>query len=377
MRAATVKKVKKVLIILVITLAILLLPVVVIGVRASIETGHSPTAAELERYADLAYFKDGRFQSPEPTPSYPDRVRGGGKGYGWLRFILTGNEHAPKNPLPQVLLKRDSFGQPHESLAAYWLGHSSLIIELEGKRILVDPVFDNAAPVPFVVRRFVESPITRAELPTIDIVLITHDHYDHLEYATMRHLAGGGAIFVVPLGVGGHLKRWGVDEGRIVELGWGEAYGNDTLKIYAERTIHYAGRTFAARNQTLWACYAIIGAKNRVFISGDSGYGDHFKAIGNKYGAFDFAFIEIDGWNPGWPKTHMFPEEVLQTYKDINARAFVPVHWGVFDLAIHAWDESIKMVDQLVKDDQNITMITPLMGQKFILHETNTTKWWL
>lgn len=346
----------------------------VVGCHLLQTVGDVPDAEAVARYEKLPYFKEGRFQSPEELPHYPERVTGKGAS-GWSRFLLP-NPHAPKAPLPQIALNAASFKEPASvPLAAYWLGHSSLIIELEGKRLLVDPVFGNAAPLPGIVRRFGDAPILREQLPELDYVLITHDHYDHLEYATMRALRGRDIRFIVPLGVGAHLRKWGISAERIHEMGWGDRFEEKGISIAAERTIHYSGRTFETRNASLWTSYALKGQQRRVFISGDSGYGEHFKDIGNKHGPFDLAFIEIDGWNPGWPKTHLFPAEVIQAYHDIGARAFVPVHWGVFDLARHPWDESIKLIAALAAQSGDVKLLTPLMGER-LTPESVTAQWW-
>jgi L-ascorbate metabolism protein UlaG (beta-lactamase superfamily) len=354
-------------------LAILSILAVVAGCHLLQVFGEAPSEEEAAAYGKLPYFKDGQFQSPEPMQSHPDRSTGRGPS-GWIRFALP-NPNAPDAPLPKVMLEASSFAAVPAELAAWWLGHSSLIIELEGKRLLVDPVFGNAAPVPGIVRRFTDAPIERDELPPFDYVLITHDHYDHLEYATMRALRGKDVQFVVPYGVGPHLRKWGIDARRIHEIGWGETYGTGDLSVAAERTIHYSGRTFGRRNTTLWTSYSLKGRRYRVFVSGDSGYGEHFRDIGAKHGPFDLAFIEIDGWNPGWPKTHMFPEEAIRASLDVGARAVVPVHWGVFDLARHPWDESIRMVADLAAKG-GVRLLTPLMGEKLIPGETVTRKWW-
>jgi L-ascorbate metabolism protein UlaG (beta-lactamase superfamily) len=362
------KSVKKGLKIAAIIVLLLLAALCAIGVRAYIEVGHIPNEEDLARYEALPYFKNGRFVSPEDTPSYPDRVRGGSSG--WARFLLS-NPNAPKGEIPKI---KPVFGAPSQTLAVYWLGHSSLIIEIEGKRILVDPVFGNAAPIPLAVRRFTPPPLSAEEIPPIDIALITHDHYDHLEYAAIRSLNAKIDRFIVPLGTRAHLTSWGVEKDKIVEIGWDESAKIDSLIISADKTIHYSGRTFGSRGQTLWVSYALLGEKSKVFISGDSGYGAHFAEIGAKYGGFDLAFIEIDGWNPGWPKTHLFPDEVMQVYKDINASAFIPVHWGVFDLALHPWKESIEMIADLA-DKERATLLTPRMGERVVLGETNTSRW--
>ncbi|MDR1349609.1 MAG: MBL fold metallo-hydrolase [Zoogloeaceae bacterium] len=356
-------------------LLILAIPLTIAGCHLMQVIGKLPDAAEVAAYEKLPYYKDGQFQSPEPLPHYPDRVTGGGPS-GWSHFFLP-NSHVPGFTLPQVALDKASFAAPSDALVARWLGHSSLIIELEGKRLLVDPVFGNAAPLPGVVRRFVDAPIKRADLPPLDYVLITHDHYDHLEYATMRALRNREETrFIVPYGVAAHLKKWGVPAERIREVGWGESITEGALTIAAERTIHYSGRTFGRRNTTLWTSYALKGERFRIFISGDSGYGEHFKDIGAAHGPFDLAFIEIDGWNPGWPKTHMFPQEVIQSYHDIGARAMIPVHWGVFDLARHPWDESIKLVRDLAREDGKVKLLTPRMGER-VTPESVTREWFV
>jgi len=335
------------------------------------EFGQAPQ--DVSSYEHLPYFTDGKFRSPVETVYFPDRVRGGKAG--WFRF-LTPNLDAPKTPLPMVRLSKKDFAAKPEELAVYWLGHSSLIIELEGKRLLVDPVFANAAPIPFAVRRYEPAPLAREELPVPDYLLITHDHYDHLEYATIRYFRDKETFFIVPLGVGAHLVKWGVPRENIRELGWGDEFSRNGLSIVAERSIHFSGRTFATRNSSLWVSYVLKGKEKRIFISGDSGYGEHFRAIGEKYGPFDLAFFEIDAWNPGWPYTHMFPPQVIQAYHDVRARALFPAHWAVFDLALHPWDESIRMIADLADKDGGVNLLTPLMGEKFIPGVTTVLRWW-
>ncbi|MDR0673378.1 MAG: MBL fold metallo-hydrolase [Zoogloeaceae bacterium] len=355
-------------------LLLLAVPLVIAGCHLWQVIGDLPEAPEVAAYEKLPYYRDGRFQNPEPLPYYPDRATGGGPS-GWIRFLLP-NPHKPEFALPQVALDANSFAAPSEALAAYWLGHASLIIELEGKRFLVDPVFGNAAPLPGIVRRFVDAPLKRADLPPLDYVLITHDHYDHLEYATIKALSDREIRFIVPYGVAAHLRKWGVPAERVREIGWDETLQEDGLTIAAERTLHFSGRTFGRRDTTLWTAYVLKGERFRVFVSGDTGYGGHFKAIGAAHGPFDLAFIEIDGWNSGWPKTHMFPEEVIQACHDIGARTMVPVHWGVFDLARHPWDESIRRVHDLALQDGKFKLLTPRMGER-VTPESATETWFL
>jgi len=335
------------------------------------EFGQTPK--DVSAYENLPYFSDGTFHSPEPTPYYPDRVSGGSAG--WLRHLLL-NANAPKAPLPMHKLGKDSFAEKAAELAAYWLGHSSLLIELEGRRFLVDPVFGNAAPVPFVARRYGPSPLARKELPPVDYVLITHDHYDHLEYSTIRYLRSREVLFIVPFGVGAHLAKWGVPTKNIRELGWGDECSRDGISIIAQGGRHFSGRTYSTRNSSLWTGYVLKGRNNRVYISGDTGYGGHFRATGDKHGPFDLAFLEIDAWNTGWPNTHVFPAEAIRAYHDLRTKALVPMHWGVFDLALHPWDESIRALCALADEDGGLTLLTPLMGQKLIPGVTEVSRWW-
>ncbi|MCL1925628.1 MAG: MBL fold metallo-hydrolase [Syntrophorhabdaceae bacterium] len=352
--------------------AILLAAAVLLAGCALRELGRTPK--DVSSYENLPYFADGKFRNEETdTPYYPDRIRGGKPGR--LRFLRS-SSNAPKASLPAIKLNKDAFTGKPERLAVYWLGHSSLIIELEGKRFLVDPVFGNAAPIPFAVPRYGPSPLKRKELPVPDYILITHDHYDHLEYATIRHFRNEETLFIVPLGVGAHLVRWGVAPEKIRELGLGDEFVSDGVSIVAERAVHFSGRTFSTRNGSLWASYVLKGEQRRVFISGDTGYGEHFRAIGTKHGPFDLAFFEIDAWNPGWPKTHLFPDQVIRACRDVQAKWLVPVHWGVFDLALHPWDESIRMVAALADEDDGINLLTPLMGQKLVPGVTEVSRWW-
>lgn len=370
--------IRKILRILLKAFLILLIPVIIAGCQVLQTIGEKPSQEEIARYEQLSYFKEGAFQNPTVLPFYPDRITGAGP-QNWWRFLwfLLSNPNAPQTPLPLVALDAASFTAAPAELAFYWLGHSSLIIELDGLRFLVDPVLGNAAPLPGFVRRYVDAPIQRKDLPPVDYVLITHDHYDHLEYATMRALRKRPEThFVMPYGVAAHFRKWGVPEERIHEIGWGETFQAGKVRVVSERTLHFSGRTFQ-RNTSLWSAYILQGEKSRLFISGDSGYGDHFADIGARHGPFDLAFIEIDAWNPGWPNTHMFPEEVIRACHDIGAKTLIPVHWGVFDLARHPWDESIRMIRALVNQDGTIRLMTPKMGEKVIPGETQTQDWWV
>ncbi|MDR2400373.1 MAG: MBL fold metallo-hydrolase [Deferribacteraceae bacterium] len=335
---------------------------------------------------DLDYYKNGRFIFPvNPNPVYrplreADKTAKRGVA-GWIRF-LSRSPNAPEFELEKVKLKKYEFPNTPEKYSVYWLGHSTAIFELNGVRVITDPVFGYASPFFLAARRYDAPPLPRGELPNIDLALISHDHYDHLEYATMKHLKKTRTIFVVPLGVGTHLRKWGIDSMRIRELGWGDSFEYKDIVITAEKTIHWTGRLPKHRNKTLAVSYVIASKDKKIFFSGDTGYGEHFKEIREKHGEFDLAAIEIDGWNPRWKDIHLFPDEVLSAAKDLGAKLLLPVHWGAYDLAYHRWDESIREVTRLsIENAQSIA--SPRMGEKlkpdeFLKQEGGDgTVWWM
>ncbi|WP_158857427.1 MBL fold metallo-hydrolase [Lunatibacter salilacus] len=366
---------KKILKIVLWTLAILLMVIGSLVYYLSKQIGSMDSLEERKaRFSELAYYnaETDQFLSLEELVHYPEQTTGGDAGPA--RFFKT-SPNAPKFPLPKQLITKSDFPETPSDFAAWWIGHSSFILELDGKRILFDPVFENGGPLPFILRRFGASPIKREELPEIDLVVITHDHYDHLETATIKFLASKNTEFIVPLGVGARLEGWGIKKNNISELGWHDAKTVGSLQITALPGIHYTSRSYNDRNKTLWASFVIKGADKNLFISGDTGYGTHLKEIGEKYGPFDLAFVEIDGWNKGWPLTHLFPDQAVQLCQDIDTQLMFPIHWGVFDLALHPWDESIKMVADLAAEN-NIELVTPIMGEKVIPGLSPTSNWW-
>ena len=322
------------------------------------------------RFSHLPYYQNGVFASGVELFYKPDKIT----GKRGLFYGAPFSPNRPKNPLPMEKLSAQHFRQP-ENFAYYWLGHASAIVELDGKRLLIDPVFGNAAPVPFVMPRFQAAPIARKDVPKIDLVGITHDHYDHLEADSMRDFAKRDMRFLVPLGVGARLQSWGVAADKITEIGWGESAQFDSIKFTAERTIHYSARTGRDRSKTLWAAYAIEGKNKKIFVAGDGGYGKQFAEYGKKYGGFDYALIEIDGGNLGWERTHMFPEQSVQAAQDLNAKILLPVHWGVFDMALNPWKQSISRAD-IAARQKGIPMHVPKMGERYTGEHYQRENWW-
>jgi len=355
--------------------ATLILILLIIGKHVFNEMGALYTDKEnTVKYGHYPYYSttENQFLSPETLVFFPERVTGGNAG---MKRFFTKSPNAPQKQLPIITLQKSDYLSEPSPYAIYWLGHSSAMLEIDKIRILIDPVLDNAAPFPGVNPRFSPSPIQRQELPPIDIVLLTHDHYDHLEARTMKYLKDKETHFIAPLGVGARLKGWGIHSDKITEIAWDETFTLSTLQITATPGIHYSGRSQTDKNKTLWAGYALKGKDKNIFWSGDSGYGTHFKEIGEKYGPFDLACVEIDAWNNGWPNTHLFPKEVIQVCQDVKAGILLPTHWAVFDMALHPWDESIRQVYSLARQNQ-IEILTPLMGEKVIPGETQTGAWW-
>jgi len=347
-----------------------LLPMALVSGRMMKEFGKLPSADEVRRFRHLSNYADGCFVNAEVL----EPPRAGGSGLPW-RNILLSDVNDPQVALPQVKLDRNSFSAVRDDFSVIWLGHAMLMIELGGVRILTDPVFGNAAPLPGLVRRHAAAPLSRKELPPVDLILLTHDHYDHLEYATIRSLRGESTPLIAPLGVGARLRGWGIAAARIHELNWNESIERNGIKITAVTSRHFSGRTLGTRNRTLWAAYVLETPRHRMFLGCDGGYGRHFRAIGQQYGPFDLVALEIDAWNDSWPSNHMFPEQVPLACRDLNGKLLLPIHWGVFDLANHPWNASIRAVVREA-EKHGVPLTTPQMGQKIIPGITPTGPWW-
>nr|WP_242625245.1 MBL fold metallo-hydrolase [Krasilnikovia cinnamomea] len=244
----------------------------------------------------------------------------------------------PSGPVP--VLRPDTGGDP-DGLFVTWYGHSSALVEIDGRRVLLDPVWsDRCSPSRLVgPKRLHEPPIPLRDLPPIDAVLISHDHYDHLDMATVRNLVDlQSAPFLVPLGVGAHLERWGVPAARIVELDWDERVTVAGVEFVATAARHFSGRGFA-RDETLWASWVIAGPTRRAFYSGDTGYFPGFAEIGERHGPFDVTLVQIGAYGEAWPDIHMLPEDGVATHVDVRGGLMIPVHWATFNLALHDWAE--------------------------------------
>jgi len=335
------------------------------------------THSRLERAQDSKQFRDGTFHNTAGAvlnrtgPSLP--VIG--------EFFFGGRARVPSVPLP-VENPLATWAQPVSSsgLRITWLGHSTLLLECDGLRVLTDPVFgDRASPVSFAgPRRFHRVPVTIAQLPRLDAVLLSHDHYDHLCRASMRELAKLRVPIVTSLGVGAHLERLGVEPAMITELDWWQEHTlfGGTLAFTATPAQHFSGRGLHDRNTTLWSSWVITTAKHRLFFSGDTGLTDEFITIGERYGPFDVTMLEIGAWNPAWGSIHLGPENALRAFAMLGKGTLLPVHWGTFDLALHAWDEPAETLLTLAQP-MGDRVLTPRLGHAFEpTHVEEPTPWW-
>ena len=303
--------------------------------------GSEPTGERLARIQRSPNYREGAFKNPVGT----DLGLKGGVGKMFRDWIFGKQQRVPPGPIPIVALTRASFDQPPASgLRATWLGHSTVLVEIDGMRVLMDPVWARRASPSSLVgpKRFHVPPLPIEELPPLDAILASHDHYDHLDRGVVRALAGSvhhpRLRWIVPLGVGAHLERWGVSADRIIALDWFEKATVGTLTVTATPARHFSGRGLR-RNHTLWASFAIAGPKHRVFHSGDTGPFAGFLDIGNAYGPFDLTLIKIGAYGEGWPDIHLDPEQAVDANAKLRGKLLLPIHWGTFNLAYHAWNE--------------------------------------
>jgi len=258
------------------------------------------------------------------------------------------------------------------------LGHSSIYMQLAGQKILIDPVFsERASPFSFIgPKRFHQPPIKLQQLEAIDLVIISHDHYDHLDKSAIKELKDKVKHFVVPLGVDQHLIDWGVAEHKITALDWWENAEIQGVKVISTPTQHFSGRTLTDRNKTLWSSYVLQSATSNLYFSGDSGYFSGFKEIGDRFGPFDITMVETGAYDKNWPGIHMTPEQSLQAHLDLQGKVMLPIHNGTFDLAFHSWYEPLQRISVLA-EEQGVTLATPIMGS--ILNIQNIPQgiaWW-
>ncbi|WP_071058212.1 MBL fold metallo-hydrolase [Pelistega sp. MC2] len=282
----------------------------------------------------------------------------------------------PSKSLEVHSIEWASFLSANDKAKYIWLGHSTLLMNLQQQCILTDPVFESSvSPLPIMMNRFQQAPVQLEEIPKIDIVLISHVHYDHMEAKSIKKLAKQAHVhFITTLGAGYFLKKFGVDAHRISELDWWQSVEINGITYTAVPARHNAQRSVFDKNKTLWAGFVIESAQARVYFSGDTAYGKHFQDIKQQFVDFDIAFIENGQYNERWEDNHMFPSETAQAAKILNPKRFVPIHWGAYPLSEHTWNEPVLMSIPLVKE-YGISPLTPYLGQVFDI-DTETTEWY-
>jgi L-ascorbate metabolism protein UlaG (beta-lactamase superfamily) len=268
--------------------------------------------------------------------------------------------------LPIVALKQRDFDTvPDSGLRVTWLGHSTLIVEIDGHRVLLDPVFsERVSPVSFAgPRRFHPPPLPLAELPPLDAVIVSHNHYDHLDRAVIKHLRAIEVPVITALGVGGLLERWGIASQRVIELDWGEATTIGKLTVTATPARHFSGRGLFDADRTLWASWVMTGPEHRVFFTGDTGFFPDLVKIGNVHGPFDVTLIKIGAYGEAWPHIHLMPEDAVRVHQLLRGAVLLPIHWGTFNLAFHGWAEPPERLLTAARD-AGVTVVFPRPGQQ-------------
>ncbi|MDD2966555.1 MAG: MBL fold metallo-hydrolase [Desulfovibrionaceae bacterium] len=365
---------------------ILMLLVFILGALAlgvwiflkSSQFGALPEGRRLERMQQSPQYADGIFHNTLPTPLMTD---GKSTITALLQsFFMKKDNTIPPSPVPTVKTALKSLDRNTDTVI--WLGHSSFFIQLGGQRILIDPVLsDHAAPVSFSTRAFLGSnPYTVEDLPNIDVLLISHDHWDHLDYPTLTALRPKIGQIICGLGVGAHLQRWGFSPSSIYEGDWGERVTLGSLSIYLTPARHFSGRSLT-RNKSLWLGFVLETAQRRLFYSGDSGYSPHFAELGKQFGTFDLVLLECGQYDKAWNLIHMMPEETAKAADDLHAKRLLPAHSGKFSIAYHAWDEPYKRLTaaSLGKKWQ---LATPMIGEPLVfdtaqaMNAKTAPEWW-
>ncbi len=359
-----------------ITLAIIAILLVGTMIVLQMEVfGAKPSGARLERIQQSKNYRDGEFQNLSVTPSLAEGYNYAGVLYDFL--IKKKDNVIPAKPLPSV--GTDLKHLPAGANVLVWFGHSSYLIQLDGKTYLIDPVMNGyAAPFRWMNKAFPGTDRYHvADLPKIDYLLITHDHYDHLDMETIKQLKGKVGKVVCALGVGAHLERWGYPAEMLIEQDWDDSVALDSsTTLHFTPARHFSGRGLK-RNNTLWTSYVLESRSKRLFLGGDSGYDKHFEKIGEQFGGFDLAILENGQYNEAWRYIHTLPDEFLKVSKALHAKRVFPVHSSKFDLGGHPWDEPLKKVTALNGDGEQ-DLVTPMIGEVLDLdNEAQVfSKWW-
>ncbi|NUP20214.1 MAG: MBL fold metallo-hydrolase [Streptomyces sp.] len=345
--------------------------------------GVDPSGERMARIRRSPHFKDGIFQNPGGVA----RTRPSGSMLEFAKVFFdkdTRPRRSPKGTVPvHPTTYADLAKPPAGGLRLTWMGHSSILAEIDGHRVLFDPVWgDRCSPFPFAgPKRLHPVPLPLAALGPVDVVVISHDHYDHLDMPTIKALAGTDTIFAVPLGVGAHLEHWGVSADRLRELDWHEATKVGGLTLTATPARHFCGRGLRNTQHTLWASWVVASDEHRIYHSGDTGYFEGFKDIGADHGPFDATMIQVGAYSDFWPDIHMTPDEGVRAHLDLQGGdptvgALLPIHWATFNLAPHPWAEPGEWMMRATHK-AGVTLAAPRCGEPFEPASlSQVTPWW-
>jgi L-ascorbate metabolism protein UlaG (beta-lactamase superfamily) len=374
--------IKKIFKVLGITLAVFVLAITIIAVcfiNLSPQFGGSHSEEQRQQYAKSGHYQEGKFINQIPTTLDLGFVKTMDVIYDYFFNRLPDLE--PSTPIP--VEKIDSLQiirKPPDLKRLTWFGHSACLLEMEGKKILFDPMLgESPSPHPLLgpKRYSKELPIPIEKLPYIDAVVISHDHYDHLDYESIMKLKDKVGQFYVALGVSVHLIEWGISPDKITELDWWKESSADSFTFICAPARHFSGRGLSNNFTTLWASWIVKTENSTVYFSGDSGYGPHFKEIGNRYGPFDFVMLECGQYNELWKDIHMMPEQTVQAAIDLKAKLMMPIHWGAFTLAMHTWIDPINRVTARAHG-RLVPITTPKIGEPVLLQQAvfPHSEWW-
>ncbi|HEY2781568.1 MAG TPA: MBL fold metallo-hydrolase [Steroidobacteraceae bacterium] len=342
--------------------------------------GKRPEGARLERMRASPRWAGERFRNVHPIP--PGLRDPAASMPSLSDFLCGGERRVPKGPLPSMN-PLDSWRKPALSgLRATWLGHSTVLIEIDGLRVLTDPVWGPRASPSRLAgpKRFQPVPVPLRAMPPVDVVVVSHDHYDHLDYPTIRELAKRQVPFVTSLGVGAHLEAWGVNPALITELDWWESHrmvaGSGALTLTAAPSQHFSGRGLKDRNATLWSSFVLRSERHAAFFSGDTGPTTEYQLIRDRLGPFDLVMLEVGAYHPAWGDIHLGPHNALKALALLGGGAFLPVHWGTFSLAMHAWDQPAEaLLNSAEKAGAHLLM--PRLGEPIEpAHAQRPGAWW-
>lgn len=360
----------------VIILALFLIISLIIVLRIHPVFGGRVTENHKRDYAVSKQWKNNRFEYTEPT----DMSLAFWKIPGIIYKQYTGLASRKPSRNIEVIKSLWQVSSMKESPARLvWFGHSSFLMEISGKTILIDPMFGQVpAPHPTLgnTRFNPELPIDPVDLPPIDILIMSHDHYDHLDYGSIQKIKDKVRRFIMPLGMKRHFLRWGIPGQQLTEMDWWEATEIDGLELVCTPARHFSGRGMGDRCQSLWCSWVIKGTNDNIYYSGDSGFGPHFKEIGQRYGPFDFTMLECGQYYKDWSLIHMLPEEAVQAAVELRSRVSMPIHWGAFTLAFHSWTEPVERFLKKAKE-LNVEICTPRIGEIFTIGEKYpSSHWW-